>query len=30
MDDLSRTISALQQEGMQFRVAAQNFKCGKG
>lgn len=31
MDDLARTISSLQQETMQFRVVAANFKCsGKG
>jgi uncharacterized membrane protein YhiD involved in acid resistance len=27
MDDLARTITALQQEGMQLRVAVANFKC---
>ncbi len=27
MDDLARTISALQQESMQLRVVASNFKC---
>lgn len=27
MDDLARTISSLQQESMQLRVSAQNFKC---
>ncbi len=27
MDDLARVISGLQQEGMQLRVTAMNFKC---
>lgn len=27
MDDLARTISTLQQEQMQLRMTAQNFKC---
>jgi uncharacterized membrane protein YhiD involved in acid resistance len=30
MDDVSRNVLSMQQESMQLRVAAQNFKCGKG